>query len=92
MGGMAQEFLVGVIVVVAFAFAVWKLMPAKRRLSLLVKLDAWAARHRSLTRWRARSLQPRIARAAGPGCSGCSVAPTRRAMHEPPTRPHHPPR
>ncbi len=88
MSGMSQQILVGVIVAVACAVSAWKLMPARRRLAVLVALDKWAARHRSLTGWRARALQPRIARAAGPGCSGCSVAPTR-AVNETPT---HPPR
>jgi hypothetical protein len=77
MSAMAQYILVGIIVVVAFAVSAWKLMPARRRLALLVALDARAARHPALARWRARTLQPRIARAVGPGCSGCSVAPTR---------------
>ena len=76
MSALAQQILVGVIVFVAFLFSAWRLMPARRRLALLVALDTWAARHPSLAGWRARALQPRIARAGGAGCSGCSAAPT----------------
>jgi hypothetical protein len=70
---MLQEFLVGLIVIAAFAVCVWKLMPARRRLNALVALDAWAARHPSLAGFRERRLRPRIVRAAGAGCAGCAA-------------------
>jgi len=81
---MAQQILVALIVVIAFAASVWKLAPARRRLRVLMALDAWAARHAWLAGWRERSLKPRIARAAGPGCAGCAANVG--------ARPHHPPR
>ena len=81
---MAQQILVAIIVVIAFAASVWKLAPAKRRLQALMALDAWAARHRWLARFRERILKPRIARAAGSGCAGCAANVG--------VRPHHPPR
>ena len=59
-------------------------MPARRRLRVLLALDAWAARHPRLAGWRERSLKPRIARAAGTGCAGCAANVG--------VRPHHPPR
>ena len=34
--------------------ASWKLMPARRRLRVLLALDGWAARHPRLARWRER--------------------------------------
>jgi hypothetical protein len=68
-----QDFLVALIVLAALGFSVWKLMPARRRLRLLLALDGWSARHSSLARWRERSLKPRIARAAGVGCDGCGA-------------------
>jgi uncharacterized protein DUF6587 len=70
---MIQQLIVTAIVVVAFAASVWKLMPARRRLRVLLALDSWAARHQSLARWRERSLKPRIVRAAGTGCAGCAA-------------------
>lgn len=69
---MLQQILVAAIVVAAVAFSAWKLMPARRRLRMLLALDAWAARRTRLAGWRERSLKPRITRAAGPGCDGCS--------------------
>ena len=81
---MTQQILVAAIVTVALAASVWKLMPARRRLRVLLALDAWAARHPRLARWRERSLKPRIARAAGAGCAGCAANVG--------IRPHHPPR
>jgi hypothetical protein len=81
---MAQEILVGGIVTIALIASVWKLMPARRRLRALMAVDAWAARHPRLARWRERSLKPRIARAAGTGCAGCAANVG--------TRPHLPPR
>jgi hypothetical protein len=81
---MAQEILVAGIVTIALFASVWKLMPARRRLRALMAVDAWAARHPRLARWRERSLRPRIARAAGTGCAGCAANVG--------TRPHQPPR
>ena len=81
---MFQEILVTAIVIGAFLASVWKLMPARRRLGVLLALDTWAAKHPGLARWRERSLKPRIARAAGPGCAGCAANVG--------TRPQHPPR
>jgi hypothetical protein len=81
---MAQQILVAAIVVIAFAVSAWKLAPARRRLSLLMSLDAWAARHPRLSAWRERALKPRIARAAGSGCAGCAANVG--------VKPHHPPR
>jgi len=68
---MLQQILVTVIVLAAAAFSAWKLMPARRRLRLLLALDAWAQKRPQLSRWRERSLRPRIARAGGVGCDGC---------------------
>jgi len=81
---MAQEILVASIVTIALFASVWKLMPARRRLRALMAVDAWAARHARLSRWREHSLKPRIARAAGTGCAGCAANVG--------TRPHQPPR
>jgi hypothetical protein len=81
---MAQQILVAVIVVIAFAASAWKLAPARRRLRLLMALDRWAAGHPRLAGWRERTLKPRIARAAGSGCAGCAANVG--------VRPHHPPR
>jgi hypothetical protein len=81
---MLQEIIVGVIVIAASAVCVWKLMPARRRLRALSRIDAWAARHRALAGLRERSLKPRIAKAAGSGCAGCAANVG--------IRPHHPPR
>jgi hypothetical protein len=81
---MAQQILVAVIVVIAFAASAWKLAPARRRLRLLMALDRWAAGHPRLAGWRESTLKPRIARAAGSGCAGCAANVG--------VRPHHPPR
>jgi len=81
---MAQQILVAVIVVIAFAASVWKLAPARQRLRALLALDGWAARHPRLAGWRERRLKPRIQRAAGTGCAGCAANVG--------VRPHHPPR
>ena len=81
---MAQEILVAGIVAIAILVSVWKLMPARRRLRVLLSVDAWAARHPRLEQWRERALKPRITRAAGSGCAGCAANVG--------TRPHPPPR
>lgn len=70
---MWQQILVAVIVIAAFGVSVWKLMPARRRLAVLLAVDRWASRRASLAAWRERSLKPRIARAAGAGCAGCAA-------------------
>lgn len=70
---MLQQVLVAAIVFIAACVSVWKLMPARRRWQSLLALDGFAARHRSLERWRHRWLGPRLARAATDGCSGCSA-------------------
>jgi hypothetical protein len=81
---MAQQILVVAIVTLAAAASVWKLMPARRRLRVLLALDAWASRRPKLAAWRERSLKPRITRAAGAGCAGCAANVG--------VRPHHPPK
>jgi hypothetical protein len=81
---MIQQVIVATIVLAAGVASVWKLMPAKRRLRVLLALDAWAANHPALSGWRQRSLRPRIVRAAGTGCAGCAANVG--------TRPNHPPR
>lgn len=68
-----QQVLVAFIVSLALCVSVWKLMPARRRLQLLLALDAWAARRPALSGWRERALKPRISRAAGTGCDGCAA-------------------
>jgi hypothetical protein len=70
---MAQQILVAVIVALALAASVWKLMPARRRLRILKAIDARVARRPRLAAWRERALKPRIARAAGAGCAGCAA-------------------
>jgi len=80
---MTQQILIALIVTLAAAFCVWKLMPARRRLQLLLALDAWSARRSGLAAWRQRWLKPRITRAAGIGCDGCAANDS---------HPHHPPR
>ena len=81
---MVQDIIVAAIVIVAFGVSAWKLMPALRRIVLWMFIDRWAARHPRLAAWRQRSLQPRIARAAGAGCAGCAANGA--------SRPHSPPR
>lgn len=70
---VVQDFAVALIVLAALGFSVWKLMPARRRLRLLLALDGWSARHPAMAGWRARWLKPRIVRAAGVGCDGCAA-------------------
>ncbi|HET9862408.1 MAG TPA: DUF6587 family protein [Steroidobacteraceae bacterium] len=72
---MLEQVLVAVIVGVALLVSVWKLMPARGRMRLLLALDRWSARRPRLARWRERSLKPRIARAGGVGCDGCAAHP-----------------
>jgi len=70
---MTQQVLAAIIVTLAAAFSVWKLMPARRRLQTLLALDAWSATRPRLAGWRQRWLKPRITRAAGAGCDGCDA-------------------
>ena len=70
---MIEQLLVALIVCAALCFSAWRLMPARRRLQLLLALDGWSARHPSMARWRERSLKPRIVRAGGVGCDGCAA-------------------
>jgi hypothetical protein len=81
---MFQQFIVATIVIAAFGASVWKLMPARRRLRVLLAVDSWAAKHPALAGWRERSIRPRITRAAGTGCAGCAANVG--------VRPHDPPR
>ena len=76
MGGLnlgPQEIIVGLLVIVAAAFSVWKLMPARRRLKSMLALDAWLAHRDFLQGWRSRVLARHIQSAAGPGCAGCAA-------------------
>jgi hypothetical protein len=68
-----QQILVAAVVAIAALVSAWKLMSARRRLRILLALDVWAASKPRLAGWRDRSLKPRIARAAGSGCSGCAA-------------------
>jgi hypothetical protein len=70
---MLQQIIVTTVVIAACVASVWKLMPARRRLQALLAMDRWAEKHPALTRFRERSLKPRIARAAGSGCAGCAA-------------------
>jgi hypothetical protein len=81
---MIQEIIVALIVLLALCASTWKLMPAQRRLRMLLALDGWAAKRPALAAWRERSLKPRITRAAGAGCAGCAANVG--------IKPHHPPR
>jgi hypothetical protein len=80
---MLEQITVGLVVSVAFAACVWKLMPARRRLKVLLALDSWAARHTALSAFRERRIKPRIARAAGAGCAGCAANVGIRSNHPP---------
>jgi hypothetical protein len=80
---MAQQIFVAAIVALAVAASVWKLMPARRRLRVLLALDAWASRRPKLATWREKSLKPRITRAAGAGCAGCAANVGVRQHHPP---------
>lgn len=79
-----QQLIVTLMVMAAALFSAWKLMPARRRLRALMACDRWAGRHPLLAGFRERVLRPRIARAAGTGCSGCDANPG--------SRPHRAPR
>lgn len=79
-----QLVIVAIAVVIATLVSAWKLMPARRRLKMLVSLDRVLARHRWLPEFRQRVLQRKIQAAAGSGCAGCAANVG--------TRPQHPPR
>jgi hypothetical protein len=68
-----QHVIVSLLVAAATLVSVWKLMPARRRLRMLLAMDGWAARHDSLASLRGRLLKPQIARAVGSGCAGCAA-------------------
>ena len=68
-----QQVIVTLIVLAAALVSVWKLMPARRRLRLLMALDAWLAHRDFLQGWREQSLRARIREAAGSGCAGCAA-------------------
>ena len=70
-------------VILATLVSAWKLMPARRRLQLLVSFDGLLARHHWMPGFRDRVLRRKIQAAAGSGCAGCAANVG--------TRPHHPP-
>lgn len=81
---MIQQVVVAFLVSAAVLVSIWKLMPARPRLRILLTLDAWLARKDFLQRWRERSLGPRIRAAAGSGCGGCAASAVLRS--QPPRR------
>jgi hypothetical protein len=68
-----QQLIVVFLVAAAALVSVWKLMPARRRLRVLLAVDSWLAQHVWLPRWRERVLARRIRKAAGSGCAGCAA-------------------
>lgn len=68
-----QEVIVILLVLGATLVSVWKLMPARRRLKVMMALDAWLAHKDFLQGWRTRVLARRIQAAAGAGCAGCAA-------------------
>jgi hypothetical protein len=74
---MIQQIIVALLVVAALAVSVWKLMPARRRLRVLLALDGWLAHKDFLQHWREQRLGPRIRAAGGEGCAGCAANPHR---------------
>ena len=68
-----QQLLVTILFIVAALYSAWKLMPARRRLRILLALDAWLAHKDYLQGWRKGALARRIQSAAGPGCAGCAA-------------------
>jgi hypothetical protein len=81
---VTQQIIVVLLVAIATVFSAWKLMPARRRLQLMLSFDAWLARRDFLQGWRERVLGRHIRAAAGPGCAGCAANTG--------IGPHHPPR
>jgi Family of unknown function (DUF6587) len=80
---MWQVVIVGLIVVVAAAYAAWALLPAAVRLRLAEGIGAWA-RQPGRAGWLARAATAveRGARARLGGCSDCSAV---QAAPRPPT-------
>lgn len=76
---MIEALLVGAIVAVAAAYAVWALLPASPRLRLALRFGNWARDPRRPT-WlgRVASGVERAARARLGGCSDCDAAQTHR--------------
>jgi hypothetical protein len=70
---VTQEIIVAFLVTAAVLVSTWKLMPARRRLRVLLALDGWLARKDFLQGWRVRVLGPRIRAAAGSGCDDCAA-------------------
>ncbi len=70
---MTQQIIVAILVSAAVLVSTWKLMPARRRLRVLLAFDGWLARKDFLQGWRERVLGPRIRAAAGSGCDGCAA-------------------
>ena len=70
---MTQQIIVAILVSAAALVSTWKLMPARRRLRVLLAFDGWLARRDFLQGWRERVLGPRIRAAAGSGCDGCAA-------------------
>ena len=76
-----QQVIVALIVLVAIAFSVWKLMPARHRLRALDRhrrLGGPASAARRLARTFARSRES--LRAGGAGCGGCAANPAATAV------------
>jgi hypothetical protein len=72
---MLEGLLVGAIVTMAAAYAVWALLPATLRLRCAQRLGSWArGAHRPGWLARAASGVERAARARVGGCSDCSAA------------------
>jgi hypothetical protein len=76
-----QQLIVTILVIAATLLSIWKLMPARRRLRVLLAVDGWAARHDSLAGLRGRLLKPRIVRAMGSGCAGCAANVGTKSQH-----------
>lgn len=85
---MWQAVVVGLIVLVATAYAAWALLPAALRLRLAQGCAAWAARpgRPPWLAWAAR-VGERAARARLGGCSDCSAV--QAAPGRPEDRPKH---
>jgi hypothetical protein len=78
-----QQLIVALLVTGAALVSAWKLMPARRRLVLLVAFDEALRRRHWLPLWRQRVLARKIQSAAGPGCAGCAANPRATSRHEP---------
>lgn len=80
---VVQQVIVAVAVIVAALVSAWKLMPARRRLQMLVSFDGLLARHQWMPGFRQRVVQRKIQAAAGSGCAGCAANVGTRAPHPP---------